>query len=551
MLRQLRRQLLIAGLSLAAVVVVVLAIGSPATSAEVPAPGGVYVEGVVGHPAYLNPLLSPFNDADQDVVSLVFSGLTRLAPDGSVVPDLARDWSVSPDGRVYTFHLRDATWQDGQPVTADDVVFTVGQIQSPAFPGSPEMARLWHSVKVVKIDRQTVQFRLAEPYAPFLQYTTLGLLPSHLLAGTTGRALTTTPFNAQPVGSGPFEVQSASLQEIVLVRNPRYYGRRPYLDGITFRYFDSFQAADAAFQQGDVQGLGNVPPDHVLDLANDPRINLQQAPEYAKLNLLMLNTQAPLFSDDVVRRAIDLAIDRSKLIQVAADGEGAPAAGPIMPESWAFVPQTAAYSYEPGQAVRLLDQAGWILPSPGAVREKDGKPFRFVLLAVNEPDRLRTAQEISRQLRLVGIEADVQTADWRTIVQNFLAPRRFDAVLTEMYSPTADPDPYPFWHSSQIKQGLNIAGWSNRIADQLLADARKQEDRRVRADDYARFQSLFAQEQPAILLYYPVYAYALPSPLKGVTLGLLTSPSDRFESVTSWYLRTRPGGSTAAGAAPP
>lgn len=535
-----RRHLLIAGLSLAVVAAILFVPNGPTGSAEVPVAGGVYVEGVVGHPTYLNPLLSPFNDADKDVVSLVFSGLTRLSPDGSVVPDLAKDWAISPDGKVYTFHLADATWQDGQPVTAEDVVFTVGQIQSPAFPGSPEIARLWQSVKVTEVDPKTVQFTLAQPYAPFLEYTTQGLLPVHLLRGVTGRALLSSPFNAHPVGTGPFQVKSASLQQVVLEPNPRYYGQKPYLAGITFQYFDSFQAALDALHRGDVQGLGGIPPEHVLDLANDPRVNLQQEPEYAKLNLLMLNTQAPLFADDVVRRALDLAIDRSKVIQAAIGGEGVPAAGPIMPESWAFVPQSNAYTYDPTQAGHLLDQAGWVLPSTGGLRAKDGKPFRFVLLAVNEPDRIRTAQEISRQLRLIGVEADVQTAGWSGIVQDFLAPHHFDAVLTEIYSATADPDPYPFWHSSQIKNGLNISGWSNRIADQLLEDGRRQEDRPTRKDDYVKFQSLFAQEQPAILLYYPVYVYALPAPLKGVALGLMTQPSDRFQTVTGWYLRTAP-----------
>ncbi len=539
MLQHLRRQILIACLSLVVALGILLGVRGPARSEQVPAAGGVYVEGVVGHPTYLNPLLASFSETDQDVVSLVFSGLTRLSPDGSVVPDLATSWSISPDGKVYTFQLRRASWQDGQPVTADDVIFTIGQLQSPAFPGSPELSRLWQTIKVAKVDAQTVQFTLAEPYAPFLEYTTLGILPAHLLGNVSGRALLNNPFNAHPVGSGPFQVKSASLQEIALEPNPRYYGQRPYLAGLTFRYFDSFSAALDALRRGDIQGLGNVPPDHVLDLASDPRINLQQEPDYARLNLVILNTESPLFSDDVVRRALDQAIDRTRVIQVAVDGEGVPAGGPIMPESWAFEAQPNAYTYDPSQAARLLDQAGWTLPAAGGVRQKGGKPFRFALLAVDEPDRLRTAQEISRQLRAVGVEADVQTTSWDRIVGDFLAPHRFDAVLTEIYSPTADPDPYPFWHSSQVTNGLNVAGWSNRLADQLLEDGRRQQNRQTRREDYVKFEKLFAQEQPAILLYYPVYVYALPSSLKGVNLGLMIQPADRFQSVTGWYLRTR------------
>lgn len=534
-----RRQLAIAALTIVAVILLVTLSGSPKTGQEVPAAGGVYVEGVVGHPIYLNPLLATFNDADDDVVSLVFSGLTRLSRDGAVTPDLARSWTISPDGRIYTFTLRDATWQDAQPMTADDVVFTINLIQSPTFPGSPEVARLWQSIKVTRVDAKTVRFTLTEPYAPFLEYTTLGVLPEHLLRGINGRALLANPFNAHPIGSGPFQVRDATMREVALVPNPHYYGKQPFLSGVRFQYFDDFNTALDALHRGDVQGMGSIPAERILDLANDPKINLLQVPKYANLTLVVLNTENPLFADDLVRRGMDLAIDRAEVIRVAANGEGVPAEGPVAPTSWAFAPQAGSYGRDLAGGAKLLEDAGWHVPAGGGIRVKDGKSFHFVLLAVNQPDRGRAAQEISRQLRLVGIDVEVQFAGWSGIVQDNLVPRHFDAVLTEAYTPTADPDPFSFWHSSQIKGGLNVAGWSNRIADQLLEDGRRQSSRASRLDDYVKFQSLFAQQQPSLLLYHPMYAYAVPSSLKGVGLGTILQPSDRFLTVQDWYLRTR------------
>ncbi len=534
-----RRQILIAGLTLALVVAVVLVTSRPTTSKDVPAAGGQYVEGVVGHPTYLNPLLATLDDVDSDVTALTFSGLTRLDSTGQPVPDLATSWTISPDGLTYTFQLRDATWQDGQPLTAADVVFTINQIQAPGFPGSPDLVRSWQSIKVAAPDAHTVQFTLNEPMASFLESTTLGVVPAHALRATNGKALLASQFNAQPIGSGPFAVKDASLREVDLVPNPYYYGKPPYLAGITFRYFATFSDALDALQRGDIQGVGGIPPDQVLGLANNQRVNLVQQPEYAKLSLLVLNTQGTFFGDDVVRRAIDLAIDRAQIIQVGASGEGVPAGGPIAPNSWAYLAQSGAYTYDPAQAAKLLDQAGWRAPSAGKIRQKDGKPFHFVLLAVNQPDRQRVADEISRELRAVGLDAQVQTSAWTGIVQDYLVPRSFDAVLTEAYSPTADPDPYAFWDSSQAKTGLNVAGWSNRVADQLLEDARHQTDRSARQADYAKFQALFAQEQPSILLYHPLYAYAVPVSLKAMTLGVILQPSDRFQNVADWYVRTR------------
>lgn len=532
------RQLIVVGLTLVVIAAILRLTGSRATGQEVPAVGGVYVEGVVGHPAHFNPLLSDFNEADDDVVSLVFSGLTRLTKDGSLAPDLAQSWSVSPDGKVYTFVLGSASWSDGQPVTADDVLYTVGQIQSPAFPGSPEMAHLWKSVKVEKVDPRTVTFTLAEPYAPFLQYTTLRLLPSHLLGGVTGRALISNQFNAQPVGTGPFVVQSADLHQVVLVPNPHYAGQRPFLDGITFKYYDNYQSALDALKVGQIQGLGNIPSDHLPEVSGNSRVTLLKQPDDAQINTLMLNTQSPLFSDASIRRALNLAIDRSQVLQVGAGGLGTPATGPIPSDSWAYAAQTGAYTYNAAQAAKLLDAAGWTVPANGGIRQKAGKPFRFAMLAVDQPDRLREAQEISRELRQVGIEADVQTANWSAIVSDFLAPHHFEAALTDVYSPSGDPDPYPFWDSSQIQSGLNVANWSNQTADKLLEEARQSSDLSTRRGDYARFQELFAQEQPSILLYYPVYAYAVPASLKGVSLDLFLQPSDRFTTVTGWYFRT-------------
>src|ERR1035437_4938834 len=168
------------------------------------------------------------------------------------------------------------------------------------------------------------------------------------------------------------------------------------------------------------------------------------------------------------------------MIEAAAAGEGVPAVGPIPPDSWAYAAEPTAYTYDPARAAKLLDDDGWELPAPGAIRQKDGNPGQFVLLAVDQPDRQQAAEEISRELRAIGVDAQVQTAGWTGIVQDYLVPRKFDAVLTESYTPTADPDPYAFWHSSQVKGGLNLGGWSNRIADGLLEAGGPNQDRSIR-----------------------------------------------------------------------
>ncbi|MBM2826360.1 MAG: extracellular solute-binding protein family 5, partial [Dehalococcoidia bacterium] len=220
-----------AKLALALVVVLFLAgIGYRVLTVEVPAAGGVYTEAIAGTPIAINPLLATFNDADKDLVSLVFSGLTRLGKAGEILPDLAEKWEVDPGGRIYTFSLRkDVRWHDGNPVTSGDVVFTLNLLRHRDFPGPPELASAWKGVSVEAPDPSTVRLTLKEPFAPFLTYTTLGVLPEHIFRGTEPGELAKSEYNASPVGTGPFQFDSGRLGLVTLKSNPAYHGGGPFI----------------------------------------------------------------------------------------------------------------------------------------------------------------------------------------------------------------------------------------------------------------------------------------------------------------------------------
>ena len=169
----------------------------------VPEAGGIYVEGLAGTPQTINPLLSQANPVDQDLVALIFGGLTRADERGRIQPDLATSWDISAGGTIYTFHLRkDVTWHDGAPFSARDVVFTVGLMQDPAFQGTAFLSDLWHNVAVEALSDSTVRFTLREPYAPFLDYTTIGLLPAHILRAVEPGRLAESDFNGVLVAEG-------------------------------------------------------------------------------------------------------------------------------------------------------------------------------------------------------------------------------------------------------------------------------------------------------------------------------------------------------------
>ncbi|MGC9357419.1 MAG: ABC transporter substrate-binding protein, partial [Anaerolineae bacterium] len=294
-----------------------------------PAPGGTYVESVSGYPQSLNPLLSYYNDADSDVSALVFSGLTRLNMRGEVEPDLAQGWEIDPGGITYTFRIDPrALWHDGMPVSADDVVFTTELLQDPDYPGPPDIGALWKSVRVEKIDELSVRFILSEPYAPFLDYTTVGLLPAHLLEDTRATDLPTLAFNREPVGTGPFRltdvvIEEGQITEVMLKRFPRYYGTSPYLENVVLRFFPTGRAAFEAYQEGMVEGVARIPTDLLQQAWETEDLNLYSAP-MAQMTMLYFNqavSDTLSFDDTLIRQALLYGLDRRALVDEVLMGQ--------------------------------------------------------------------------------------------------------------------------------------------------------------------------------------------------------------------------------------
>ena len=190
------------------------------TSQEVPARGGVYIEGVAGNPRYINPVLCQYNQVDRDLCALVFEGLLRFDERGDLQPGLAESWEVSPASDVFTFTLRpDARWHDGLRVTTEDVRFTVELMQDPDLQVLPDLAVLWRSVIATPIDDRVITFQLSEPYAPFPDYTAsrwFGVVPKHYWERYRPRELAEAQLNTQPIGSGPFRVTEIDSQHVRL-----------------------------------------------------------------------------------------------------------------------------------------------------------------------------------------------------------------------------------------------------------------------------------------------------------------------------------------------
>lgn len=505
-----------------------------------PARGGSLTEGILGSPRFINPILAA-SDADRDVTALTYSGLLRATPDGGYEPNLAQSYEVSQDGVSYTFVLReDASFHDGKPVTADDVVFTIEKIQDPGLK-SPLRAN-WDGVLVEALDSRTVRFTLKAAYAPFIKNLSLGIVPKHLWAGVSDEEFPFSELNANPVGSGPYKVdaieRTASGIPSIYELQPfgRYVGGAPYLS-LTLRFYQSEDALVAALKDGEVDAASGISPDKLVGLQGP---TIATTPLNRVFGVFFNQNQSELLRSRAVRRALNASVDRSNLIQKVLGGYGTPLMGPVPPSVLPSGTSTLPAGIE--TAREILADDGWTPNEQGVLSKTTGKgasattqTLSFDLSTANVPELRAAAQYLKDTWGQLGVAVNVKVFEAGDLSQNVIRPRRFDALLFgEVIG--RELDLFAFWHSSQRNDpGLNIAGYANATADDVLQDLRQTADTAKRQELYREFSDELAADVPAVFLYTPDFVYSIPNDIQGLDLGLVESPSDRFLSVAQWH----------------
>ncbi len=515
----------------------------------------------------LNPVLAGYNQADRDVTSLIFEGLATTDARGASVPALAESWWESSDGIVYGVKLRtDVLWQDGQPFTSADVLFTIHLMQDPAFPGPADLHNFWQTVQVDAIDDHTVRFKLAEPLAAFTDYLRVGILPEHVLRGTTAPKLASHPFNLAPIGTGPYQldalVGNGTQLTGVRLRLAATYRQRPEgkdgfaLQQIVFHCQPSFNDAIAAFQRGEVNTVSELPADTVNQVAALTQLMVYPSyrPAFGAVIYNWQRDQVNYFRDPRMRQALAKSVDRTSLVKKYLAGRALPAVSPILPSSWAFSNGTSCPTYDPAQpdaAKTALSQVQIAPPptpnpsggqppatadanTPAPVPANDPPSYNFQLLVNNDQALAGMATDIMNAWRALGLQVDVVVVDAATFKERLNAGN-FDAALVELnLAPSADPDPYTLWRQAPATGGLNFGGMNERRLSELVEQARLEANGVHRAELYQEFQQLFCDRAAALLLYYPVYHYAADSRITGIQLGFMSNPSDRFRTIRDW-----------------
>ncbi|MCL4274592.1 MAG: peptide ABC transporter substrate-binding protein [Anaerolineales bacterium] len=549
-MKRLRWQILVVAVTLVIVTLLLLS-QQPVSVITLPeaAPGGIYTEALVGSMGRLNPMLDWNNPADRDINRLIFSGLMKFDSRGLPQPDLADAWGASADGTVYNFSIRqNAQWHDGQPVTSDDVIFTIELIKSSGSLFPQDIKDLWSQVEVRKLDDKTLQVRLPEPFAPFLDYATFGIMPRHLLESVPADQLASAEFNLNPVGSGPYRfdrllVSGGQITGVVLVANTNYYLRPPFIEQVVFRFYPTSAAAFDAYRRGEVLGVSQLTNDVLEAALREPTLSVYTS-RLPQMGLVFLNNNNPnvaFLQSDKVRRALMLGLNRTIIVSHILQGQAIIADGPILPGSWAYFDEIEQFDYNPDAAMQLLKEEGFVIPvGGGEVRAKDGQFLSFSLLYPDTPLHAQIAQAIQSDWALIGVQVELQAVPYDSLVNDYLATRNYQAALADLNtSRTPDPDPYLFWHQSEATGGQNYSQWDNRTASEFLEVARTTADFSERARLYRNFQVVFARDMPSLPLYYPVYSYGVDAQLQGVQVAPLYDTSDRLALIAEWYLVTR------------
>ncbi len=499
---------------------------------RVPTYGGIVVEGELGSPRFVNPLMA-ISDADRDITSLTYSGLMGVSGNGKLIPILAKSYSVSSDGKVYTFILKqDIHFSDGTPITANDVVFTVHKAQDPTLK-SPQLAD-WSGVTVSAINSRTVQFTLQKPYAPFLENTTLGILPERLWQNIPNAQFPFTNLAVKPVGAGPFVVQkivrdsSGIITEYDLRARKDYVLGRPYLNGITFKFYTRQADLALALESGNIDSAYGVPSKTVIT-----------APFSSVFGVFFNADKNPVLANKEIRKALSLSIDRKYIVKNVLNGYATPLMGPIPPGSNVSNTPVPNYKNTIKVAAKVLTDAGWTYD--GIAREWKNKKKKAVFSEMtiktsNVPELKEVATAVRKFWQKLGISVSIELYEPGDLNQNVIRPRKYEALLFGMVI-GRDQDLFAFWHSSQRNDpGLNIALYANKTVDALLKDSRTVHDPKKRLSDLNKIEKDISSDYPAAFTHTLEFVYSIPKNLSGVKLPQINTPSDRFSTVTKWYM---------------
>lgn len=518
-------------------------------SIAVPSQGGSYTEGLIGTPHLINPILAS-TDVDRDLIKLVFSGLMKINEQGELIPDLASGYTIDAEQKTYTFELKsDLKWHDGNPITADDIIFTIASIKNPEY-NSP-FKNSFNGVTIQKINDQTIQFVLEKPFTPFLSILTIGIIPEHLWYSVPAFGAALADLNNKPIGCGPYKFDSltrdssGNIKNYTLKAYEDYHFGEPYISELNFKFYNDFLTGVTALNNKNIEGLIYLPKEYKEEITNG-RVNFHNL-HFPQYTAIFFNpTNNALLSNSQFRNALALSVDKERILTEVLNNDGQIIHSPILPGMIGYDPEIKGEEYNPTAAARILEELKWYLPTDKQFRvkkdsdNKESDPLSIKLTTVDQAENVKILSIIKENWEAIGIKTELEIISKDKIKQSVIEPRNYQAlVFGEVINTNSGP--YPFWHSSQnTSPGLNLSILANKDIDSNLELIRQAKTENDKLEPLKTFQEKLVELNFAIFLYNPTYTYPAASKLKGLeNLQFINLPADRFNNINSWYIKTK------------
>lgn len=532
--------LLLVGLLCACLVGQIRALGGHFQSTR-PVPGGIYSEGILGDFTNANPLYAT-SQADESVSRLIFAGLFKYDDHNRLVGDLAESFTVDATGKIYTVKLKPhLTWQDGQPLTAADVVFTYDRIQNPDT--LSVLNQSWQGIKVAQVDASTVSFTLPSVLGSFPYNMTNGIIPKHLLKDVQADEMRSVAFNtSKPIGSGPFMWQtievtgnSPETRQASLALKPfaGYNGGQPKLSSFIVHTFHDPVQLEKSFKSKGVLAANFT--DTPADIKKDASVETTSF-MLSAADMVFYKHSSPVLGDVAVRKALTQSVDVDAIISKLGYATHA-VREPFLVGQVGYDKSLTQPAFDATAAAATLESAGWKTGDDG-IRSKGGTPLRFTLYAQDMGESRMVSEQLTRAWRAIGARADVKLLPSDDL-QRSISSRDYDALLYGI-SIGVDPDVFVYWHGSQTdvrSSGLNFSEFKNKTADTALEAGRTRTEPSLRAIKYKPFLQAWQQDVPALGLYQPRYTYLTHGTVHGLTAHVLNTATDRYSNVANWQIR--------------
>jgi peptide/nickel transport system substrate-binding protein len=510
----------------------------------VPADGGSFTEAMVGLPRSINPVLA-ISDTDKDLSTLIYSGLMKYE-DNKLVTDIASKYTMSPDGLVYHFYIKsNVRFHDGSQLTADDVEYTIQKIQDSEIK-SPRAVD-WSSVTVKKINVLEIQFILKQPYAPFLANTTVGILPKNLWKNIPADQFLFNQKNLEPIGSGPYKVESIQKNKdgapisYTLASFNKFYNGEPFISNVKISFFNSEDELLNAYKAGLVDNVAGISPKNAADIATstNKKSVIIHNPIPRVFGIFLNQNNAPVLANKEVRRALDMAVDRKKIVNDVLFDYGTVIDSPLPVNTDSN--NTNQIKFDKNGAKDLLSKNGWTINANGVMEKKVGsskQTIEFSLETTDSPELKAIAEVVKKDWEDIGVKVNIKVYEFGDLSQSIIKTRKYDSLLFGQII-NKDLDLYAFWHSSQRNYpGLNIAMYVNSKADKLLEDIRATYDEKMRSDINNSFEEIIKDDIPAIFLYSPEYIYVMTDRINGFNSKAIANHSLRFYGIDKWFINT-------------